>query len=395
MSKIKELTGHREELNASLKVLEKCLNELSNVYKENISDNKRGLLNAEQIIKETETINEAFSTIKGSFESSEESIKNVMESASLITGYSNQLQAIVMDTSSSVEEISSLITEEIHLVDSAKKYTDKAAAVADEGGNVVSKAVAGMNSIVETVRKNAVKISELGKSSDEIGEIIATIDEIADQTNLLALNAAIEAARAGEQGRGFAVVADEIRKLAERTTKATKEIADTINAMQEEIKAAVGSMEDGTIEVEKGVTLTDESGKVLSKIVESINQTREIIEKVNKTARDQELKSKAIKDSMQKMSEMSNNFTIPAAQETGGDALAEKVNTVSSWIDTADRSAKNILSSEKQLNDSLERIRISNDTVDSLESRMSEIVSHLLTGKDSFDVMLEGEKTDE
>ena len=66
-----------------------------------------------------------------------------------------------------------------------------------------------------------------------------------------------------------------------------------------------------------------------------------------------------------------------------------------SWIDTADRSAKNILSSEKQLNDSLERIRISNDTVDSLESRMSEIVSHLLTGKDSFDVMLEGEKTDE
>src|SRR6202035_2564381 len=109
-----------------------------------------------------------------------------------------------------------------------------------------------MKVIAESVGAAARKMEELGKSSDQIGQIIGVIDDIADQTNLLALNAAIEAARAGEQRRGFAVVADEVRKLAERTSKATKEIATMIQNIQDETKTAVLAMESGTKQVEAG-----------------------------------------------------------------------------------------------------------------------------------------------
>jgi methyl-accepting chemotaxis protein len=231
-----------------------------------------------------------------------------------------------------------------------------------------------MNKIVETVKRNAVKISDLGKSSDEIGEIIATIDEIADQTNLLALNAAIEAARAGEQGRGFAVVADEIRKLAERTTKATKEIANTINAMQEEIKAAVSSMEEGTENVEQGVILTDESGKVLQKIVDAISRTSAIMADVDTSVRAQNIRSMGLKGTIQVMQKAAQNFALSSGQDSGDDVFAEKLRGMGAWVDSGESSLQELTLAHKGLSESLERMRASVDSIDVMGSRVSEIV---------------------
>jgi len=152
-----------------------------------------------------------------------------------------------------------------------------AAELARTGGKIVEDAISKMRSISDSVGQSSQKVEGLGRSSNQIGEIVGVIDEIADQTNLLALNAAIEAARAGEQGRGFAVVADEVRKLAERTSKATKEISSMIRGIQSETKTAVEAMQGGSRQVQEGVETTTQAGRSLSDIISTAEKVGEMV----------------------------------------------------------------------------------------------------------------------
>jgi methyl-accepting chemotaxis protein len=157
-------------------------------------------------------------------------------------------------------------------------------------------------------------MEELGKSSDQIGRIIGVIDDIADQTNLLALNAAIEAARAGEQGRGFAVVADEVRKLAERTTTATKEIAQMIKNIQDETKIAVGAMEQGTKQVEEGVASTAQAGDSLKEIIEMSEQVGEMITHIATAATEQSSATEQVNSNMDQIAKLVKESAVGAQQ---------------------------------------------------------------------------------
>jgi len=139
------------------------------------------------------------------------------------------------------------------------------------GSIVIDETVAVMRAISEKVKGLAIVMESLGRSSDQVGQVVGLINDIADQTNLLALNAAIEAARAGDQGRGFAVVADEVRKLAERTTEATREIAGTIAAMQAETKGIVASIEESVKEVDLGSQKTSQSKSFLCDVAIQID----------------------------------------------------------------------------------------------------------------------------
>ena len=162
--------------------------------------------------------------------------------------------------------------------------------------------IAGMNKIAEVVKQSAETVQALGKSSDQIGEIVQVIDDIADQTNLLALNAAIEAARAGEQGRGFAVVADEVRKLAERTTKATKEIATMIKQIQKDTYDAVESMNEGTKQVEAGKLLAEKAGSSLDEIIVGAERVVDIVTQVAAASEEQSSAAEQISKNIESIS---------------------------------------------------------------------------------------------
>ncbi|MFZ1683085.1 MAG: methyl-accepting chemotaxis protein [Candidatus Zixiibacteriota bacterium] len=220
----------------------------------------------------------------------------------------------VIQVSTAVEEMTATIVESSRNAGDASEAAKGAAATATAGGKVVGQSIAAMQQITTTVRESADSIGRLASSAEQIGQIIGVIDDIADQTNLLALNAAIEAARAGEQGRGFAVVADEVRKLAERTGKATGEITMMIKGIQKETTEAVRSMEDGITVVDKGRELADQAGSSLSEIVAMAQRVTDMIEQMAKSAEEQSTASEMIAKNVEHISGVTRETATGAEQ---------------------------------------------------------------------------------
>jgi methyl-accepting chemotaxis protein len=177
--------------------------------------------------------------------------------------------------------------------------------LAKNGEMVVNKSVDKVKFIAKTIDQSAQLIKSLGERSNQIGEIVNVINDIADQTNLLALNAAIEAARAGEQGRGFAVVADEVRKLAERTGNSTAEIGNMVKSIQNEVHQIVISMENITKEVKAGVDLSTEAGGVLRSIVESADKLHLMVQQIASATEEMATTSEEINKDIEMISSLS------------------------------------------------------------------------------------------
>lgn len=229
----------------------------------------------------------------------------------------------VHQVSAAVEEMSATILESSRNAGDAATTAKGAATTAGSGGQIVSDTIHGMQKIADVVRESSESIAKLAKSADQIGEIISVIDDIADQTNLLALNAAIEAARAGEQGRGFAVVADEVRKLAERTGKATGEIASMIKGIQHETEEAVETMEAGVQQVDRGKMLADKAGSSLNEIVTMAQRVTEMIGQIAAASEQQSTAAEEISKSIEQINTVTKE-TASGAEESA--AAAEELN---------------------------------------------------------------------
>ena len=242
------------------------------------------------------------------------SANQILNATDDMTAGATQQDQEITNTSSAVEELTVSMKQVSNNAEASAEAARRALDAAEQGNRAVSDTLGGMQRIRASVQATAKKIKSLGDRSLEISEIINVINDITEQTNLLALNAAIEAARAGEAGRGFAVVADEVRKLAEHSRSATKDIAALIKAIQAETNEAVVVMEDGTREVEVGAGLADQAGKALEAISSVVRQSAELVQEISLASKQQVRGTEGVANAMQIISGITRQTTQGARQ---------------------------------------------------------------------------------
>jgi methyl-accepting chemotaxis protein len=211
----------------------------------------------------------------------------------MASGLSHQ-EAQTSEVSAAIEQLSCSVVGVAGKSAEAANAADNAGGQADDGRLVVSETITEMRNIARQVNESVEAVAALGVKSEQIGTIIAVIDDIADQTNLLALNAAIEAARAGEHGRGFAVVADEVRKLAERTQQATEEVATSIRQIQADTKSAITRIKGGAAQVETGVGKASAASDALGLIVDGSRTLKSMVDDIAHAVEEQTAATKQI-----------------------------------------------------------------------------------------------------
>ncbi len=225
--------------------------------------------------------------LKGIVKDVEEAADKVTEASDEIKKGSEHMSTGIGEQANRATQIATSSEEMSHtIIEIAKNTTEiastatKTTNLAKNGEQIVERSIKEVQAISEMVQGLAKRVASLGDRSQQIGKIVGVINEIAEQTNLLALNAAIEAARAGDQGRGFAVVADEVRNLSERTAKSTLQINNMIKSIQDEVQAAITSMDEGTKKVSDGVQFSAQAGKALHDIVESVKNLHSMVEQI-------------------------------------------------------------------------------------------------------------------
>jgi len=235
-----------------------------------------------------------------------------------------------------VSEMAEAINDVAKIAEEADTISRRASEDARTGDEAVARAVEGMKTISGTMENTARVITGLGKRSQEIGNIVEVIEEIADQTNLLALNAAIEAARAGESGRGFAVVADEVRKLAERSVQATKGIGALIGQVQHQTSEAVDTARKGAAETEAGITLADKAGDALRRILESVSRSSQLMAEIAAAMAKQSRASTDVIGTMTDMNAATDQVTTAVKEQAAGSrqirAAMESINRIMAQV---------------------------------------------------------------
>jgi len=264
-------------------------------------------------------------------------------------GASDQSEAVNL-TAESTARINQDIDEVTQGISIVAENSVGAQKNAADGQQAMQINLEGMSAILTQVNLSSKKVEEMGQISQNIGVMLETISEIADQTNLLALNAAIEAARAGEAGKGFAVVADEVRKLAERSSTATKEIEDLVKHIQLTVTEAVAAMHESTAEVDRGVENSNLANQALLQIIESVTQMSEQAEKVNLTAISMRKAADELTGSVERVSAVvEENTAATEEMAAGSQSVVEAIENISSVSEENNAAVEEVSASTEEM----------------------------------------------
>ncbi|HXI13177.1 MAG TPA: HAMP domain-containing methyl-accepting chemotaxis protein [Thermoanaerobaculia bacterium] len=306
-----EAYGSIEQLNAGIRKITDNVDDLSTSSEETSSSMLEMAASMEEVSRHTDTL-------LTSVEDTASATHQMVSSISEVDQNVDFLQSFVVETSSSMSEMNASISQ---VETNAAKSYDLARAVAqaaEAGMGAVRETVKGMEQIREAVVESNGVMSRLGEKSSQVGKILGVIEDVAEQTNLLALNAAILAAQAGEQGRGFAVVASQIRDLSERTARSTREIAEIISSVQEEVGNATVAMARGSRTAETGVALSQDAGRALDRILDSADKASSMGREIASATREQAKGSEAVTAAISRLQEMVRQINSATTQQAAG-----------------------------------------------------------------------------
>jgi methyl-accepting chemotaxis protein len=257
------------------------------------------------------------SSVRDSVSSIEEMAYSIKEVARNV----DTLSLMTEETSSSMNEMDVSIDQVQSNANETARLSEEVATDAQRGADAIQRTIDEINRIKESSSEAVSVIVSLGARIEAIGDILNVIDDVAEQTNLLALNAAIIAAQAGEYGKGFAVVADEIKELAERSGSSTKEIANLIKTIQEETKNAIKAVERGAMTVDRGVTVSAEAERALTKILDSSQKSTHMVGAIARATVEQAKGSRQVTDAIGRIAETVQQIAAATAEQARGSEL--------------------------------------------------------------------------